>query len=269
MTKTQNKMRFLLQTRKGQVIYDFQYALLEALPFQMIWHEEEAEVRYAEKTVPDDLPDAASFIPVGSVEFVSEFIRKYLPGSAEALKPLNVPEILFPFTGRRIANIMYSEQFKEFFKTLPEKDRHDPDGTPLYKKSNDTIKSEFNGPVYYSPYEYQSSDFRHFQVSELIDIQSEWRTFVFMGRILDCRNYSGNCFAYPDPAEIRRMVNAYQKEAPVAYTLDIAVTAGRRTVVVECHRFFSCGLYGFNDYVKYPKMLSQAWFEIKNLQYNK
>lgn len=35
--------------------------------------------------------------------------------------------------------------------------------------------------------------------------------------------------------------------------------------VVECHRFFSCGLYGFNDPAVLPYMFSQAWFEIKNI----
>ena len=30
------------------------------------------------------------------------------------------------------------------------------------------------------------------------------------------------------------------------------------------HRFFSCGLYGFNDFYHYPLMLSQEWFEMKN-----
>ena len=32
------------------------------------------------------------------------------------------------------------------------------------------------------------------------------------------------------------------------------------------HRFFSCGLYGFCEHNKYPVMLSQEWFEMKNIK---
>ena len=62
------------------------------------------------------------------------------------------------------------------------------------------------------------------------------------------------------------MVKVYDAAAPVAYTLDVAVTPEGKTVVIECHRFFSCGLYGFSDIAKYPKMLSQAWFQMKTMK---
>jgi hypothetical protein len=67
---------------------------------------------------------------------------------------------------------------------------------------------------------------------------------------------------FPDVQKINtEMIPAY-KSAPVAYTLDIGII--RRlsdfdTVVIECHDFFSCGLYGFADHKVYPHMLHR-WF---------
>lgn len=54
------------------------------------------------------------------------------------------------------------------------------------------------------------------------------------------------------------MIEEY-KEAPIAYTLDVAITDKGDTVVLEVHDFFSCGLYGFNDYRKLPYMLHR-WY---------
>ena len=61
------------------------------------------------------------------------------------------------------------------------------------------------------------------------------------------------------------MIETYKPEAPVAYTLDIGVEKYRGTFIIECHRFFSCGLYGFSDHRRYPKMLSQEWAEITGI----
>ena len=78
---------------------------------------------------------------------------------------------------------------------------------------------------------------------------------------------------FPDANRIMDIVNAYAPEAPVAYTLDVYVTEDImlddhsicNTFVMECHRFFSCGLYGFCDYSKLPYMFSQEWYEILNM----
>ena len=137
-------------------------------------------------------------------------------------------------------------------------------------KSLDTIKSSFNGPKYVNSGtisdRYESKDFRHCQVSEIIDIVSEWRVFVFNGEIQHIGNYSGDCMAFPDADIIKEIVRVYGDEAPKAWTLDVAVTTEGDTVVLECHRFFSCGLYGFSDYRRIPKMYSQCWYQMINMR---
>ena len=104
------------------------------------------------------------------------------------------------------------------------------------------------------------------QVSQLIDIESEWRVFVFHGEIKHLANYSGNCTIFPSVERIKEMIKCYQSAgAPIAYTIDVGITSDEKTVVIECHRFFSCGLYGFNDYSVIPYMFSQTWHEMKSI----
>jgi hypothetical protein len=55
------------------------------------------------------------------------------------------------------------------------------------------------------------------------------------------------------------MTQAY-KSAPVAYTLDVGVN-NDGTFVIECHDFFSCGLYGFAKLDILPPMFSQWYHE--------
>lgn len=175
------------------------------------------------------------------------------------LEPLNVPEVLFPFAGRDIMNIRTDEDLKQLYKF-----------DKVFAKSMSVIKHPDNGWKY-NPNNQMNKllDLDNydncigFQVSSYVEFLSEWRVFVFNGKILDCRNYLGDFFTYPNPNTIINMAKEY-KNAPIAYTLDVGVTAGGETVVIECHRFFSCGLYGFNDFYHYPLMLSQEWFEMKN-----
>ena len=251
-------MTFLCQTYGGKVIHDFVFELLQAETYA-IWRGETFGIIFHEGTDFTDLrPRPDELTPVGSVEFVSEFLRAFHPKAEEALRPLNVPERLFPFAGRRITDIRNRDDFLRFRDGIPGFQIMRPD---LYRKSNDKIKNDLNGLV---SYPYDATDFRSSQVSEVIDIVSEWRAFVFRGEIRDLRNYSGDFTVFPDPERIRAMTDAYGDKAPVAYTLDVAVTAGGETVVIECHRFFSCGLYGFSDHKLIPYMLSQEWFEMRN-----
>ena len=185
-------------------------------------------------------------IPVGSVEFVHSFVERihgFIP------KPLYIPEELDPFTGRVI-------HYNTEVNFIDELVRH----RPVFVKSATKVKG-YTGII---------SDVREltedgvdddlFHASEIVDILSEWRVFVHRGKILDCRCYSGDPLCYPTRWKVERMVENY-KSSPIAYTLDVAVVNSIDTVVIECHNFYSCGLYGFKS-PKYPYMLSQAFHEL-------
>jgi len=61
---------------------------------------------------------------------------------------------------------------------------------------------------------------------------------------------------------IKQMIQDY-KSAPKAYTLDVGINE-KGTFIIECHTFFSCGLYGFTDYKLLPLMFISAWNELVN-----
>lgn len=251
-------MHFLIQTIDGAVVHDFCFEILLGRAYFQ-WAGERLETTLHEGLDFDGLEDPEALVPVGSVDFVSAFLRRFYPDAAGALRPLNVPEVLFPYAGRKIVNVFSPMDLQPAARPLFH------DGEQIYKKSLETIKDPRNGATAFGSTLFDGDgrpeNLAGFQVSELIDIVSEWRAFVLQGGIRYVANYSGNPLVFPSANVIRNMVGSYE-HAPVAYTLDVAVTKDGDTVVVECHRFFSCGLYGYNDHFRIPKMLSQAWFEI-------
>lgn len=247
-------MKFLIQKIDGEVRHDFAFTLLESIRYQKWLNpDEKITVKYLNTT--EDMVGWAlifrlfkgvhsKYIPIGSVEFVTAFFFRFynfLP------KPVNVPEELFPYTNRAIFN--GDQDAIEIHKDLK-----------LFIKSNDRIKKK---PEIYLPENYPwSLPMGRYQYSEFIQIDSEWRAFVFKGELVGLQNYSGDFTMFPNPHAIKRMIYAY-KDAPVAYTLDIGVQVNNgneyTTFVIEVHDFFSCGLYGFADHKILPQMNSQ-WF---------
>ena len=244
-------MNYLVQTVNGQIVHDFTFALERSQEY-FAWLGNKYSIRHQEGFDFSKVKRPDNYTPVGTVEFVSAYLRAFYPEAEAALIPLNVPEQLFPFAGREIVNAKSVDDLKPFTKEWS-----------VFSKSLTTIKSPDNGIK--SVFGDKFNGLVGTQVSSLIDFVSEWRVFVFNGKILDCRNYQGDHFTYPNPDTIKEMVKTYTN-APKVYTLDVGVTVDNKTVVVECHRFFSCGLYGFNQIHLYPVMLSQEWYEMKQIR---
>lgn len=244
---------FTAQRMDGRIVHDFVFTLVQSKEYYD-WAGEAMGIVYVNST--DELVGIhANTVPVGSVEFIKEFINKFWPtGPHPGLVPLNVPDCLFPWAGRKIKNITVSEDLQEF----------DP-SKRVFIKSTNTIKDPGNGMFWLSEIDL-SNIVDCYQMSEEIDILSEWRVLVFRNKVVYIANYSGDPLMFPNRGVIEDMIKIYERnDAPVAYTLDVGVNETEGTFIVECHRFFSCGLYGFCDYKLYPKMLSQAWFEMKRL----
>lgn len=219
-------MRFLIQTIDGKIKHDFSFTLLQAIDFHK-WTGNNIKFRLSDGYMP------SNYIPVGSVEFVSEYINKFY---GVIPKPINIPAELITkeFCGRNVIN-----------------------GTNLdinglnFVKSNDRIKS-FTEIC-------DSAPVGNYQISDLINIQSEYRCFVYKQKLVGINNYSGDFTIFPNIDKINKMIESF-KSAPVAYTLDVAICDGA-TVVIEVHDFFSCGLYGFSDLKILPYMFSQWYYE--------
>jgi hypothetical protein len=160
--------------------------------------------------------------PVGTVEFVHAAMAV---AGRQPPKPMNIPTQLHT---------------KEFLKRKVVYTTHD--GVDLdeenFVKQVDIVK----GYAGQTPTADKIPE-GVYLVSELVDIESEWRCFVCDGRITDVRRYA-SCYdaATPDWELAKKMVKAFTS-APPAWTLDVGV-GPLGTFVIECHHFYSCGLYG-------------------------
>jgi hypothetical protein len=221
-------MSFLIQTINGEIKHDFSFTLAESCEYDKWLHPNDFLTFMTCDYVPDN---HCNFVPIGTVEFVCDFLKKHynlVP------KPKNVPFELMDdkWTGRNVINGTEKDIIGEKFV-----------------KSNDVIKS-FTEICKIAPV-------GNYQISDLIDIESEWRAFVYKGKLVGLHNYSGEFDVFPNVNRIKQMISAYESQ-PIAYTLDVAIS-NNNTVVIEVHDFFSCGLYGFSDHKILPYMFSN-WF---------
>lgn len=248
---------FIIQaeTDKGRLlpIHDFSWTLIESIKYNT-WFFKEEKYRYYLHPTNCPFHDCLKpgYIPVGSVEFVIKFLKQVAPG--QVILPLSIPGELFDyeFTGRDMElikgdtkeTIAYVSKNRKLLSDSNEK---------VFAKSVDEIKGYTE---FIKPCELPSSG--TYLLSEIVDIKSEWRGFVYKGKLIDIRSYSGDVGAFPDMQQVNFMITAYQA-APPAYTIDVAVLKNGKTVIIECHNFFSCGLYGFADHSLLPTMLIKAF----------
>lgn len=265
------KFLFEVEPLTNDLLYDFQFELLQSIKSENYMNNFLNKRNHSYEFITIGLLyDNRSnykykeYIPIGSVEFVRNFMKYFYDIN---LSPINVPEELFPFTGREIHNFSLNE-LKEFLKV-------DNFEREWFVKSNTIIKKSPSFLIieedYHLFFEKNKDESESFQVSRYLDesttgaqLVSEWRVFVRNSRIVGCKNYSSDDAipAIPDIQIIKNMINSYHSKSPV-YTLDVGViedviTKEISTIVVEVHDFYSCGLYGFSS-PTLPYMYSQ-WF---------
>ena len=290
-------MKFLIEIdSQGKVLYDFSQMLVCMQDDCARWG-----IKYDIKTcqLEDIQPDGwfakkykggkikdDEYTPVGCVEFIRTF-AKLICGTA-VLLPLNVPPELHPtiYSGRSIYNIPSKETAKLFVADLLEKhilhgQWHVKDTTVIKHPDNkfyEVIPDTRNGMMTLEARigpdgkmckKVFDHDFAEKivgkQISRVVpDIVSEWRVFIdkkdMRGPVIGCECYSGDPIAFPNANRIRQFIDTYTL-SPEIYTLDVMVDKSGNTWVVECHEFFSCGLYGF-EYINYPNIVNRAWFAI-------
>jgi len=246
-------MKFLIQKINKEVRHDFAFTLLESIRFDKWLHGKDSTMKYQflntiEVVEPSDIYPPFEFthrhyyakcVPIGSVDFVTEYLV-HMYGLFP--KPINVPEELFHYAGREIFN----GNDQSFENSIGK----------FFFKSNDRIKG-YSG--YYDTGIPTKIPAGNYQISEFVhDINSEWRAFIYEGKLVGLQNYGGDFAKWPNTDIIKGMIGNY-KSAPIAYTLDIGISDDRGTFVIECHDFFSVGLYGFADLKLLPHMFYK-WF---------
>jgi hypothetical protein len=222
-------IKFLIQTFDGIVKHDFSFTLLESIRYHN-WLRDEKVFDY--RLTDDKI--FSNYIPIGSVEFVENYLYKYY---IIKFKPLNIPKDLLKekFTKRNIFNGTERDIIGKKFV-----------------KSNDKIKS-FAEITDHAP-------IGNYQISDIIEIDSEWRSFVYEGKLVGLQNYSGEFDIFPNVNLIKEMIAEY-KNCPIAYTLDVGINS-LSTFVLEAHPMVSVGLYGFSDHKILPYMFSKTFNQI-------
>jgi hypothetical protein len=238
---------FLIQTVDNVIVHDFSFQLIESIKFHN-WYYNKPIYNYVlsnttERPIMNNIQyyPLEEIIPIGTVEFVLEYLEKYY--GISNVKPLNIPIELRKFA-----------YLKRFLKeSISDKPIFNAGETPVFVKDNTKIKGWTN--IVEPNRSYPAGEYL---VSEFIDIESEWRAFVNNRELVGLQNYSGDFTMFPDVELIELMIDDY-KMCPLSYTLDVGINKKLGTFIIECHDFFSCGLYGFADHKLLPKMFINTW----------
>lgn len=180
------------------------------------------------------------YIPIGSIEFVQSYLNLL---GVDTMNPIEVPKCLQkPCFLNRDYRIVEA-------RNIPKKGN-------IFMKRADKLK-EFSGCIDFSQENHPMKEVEDglWQVSEIMDILSEWRIFVHNGRIINCVPYFSKnelqSVYFPDRELLNRMLaeialarNIHHAKLPFSYTLDVAVTS-EGTSLLEMHPWVSIGLYGY------------------------
>jgi hypothetical protein len=183
------------------------------------------------------------YVPVGSLEFVFEYLKLECGIKKECILPINIPDILMDqkFLKREV-QIKDKEDIQlngpKFIKSAA-----------AYKSFTEIVENVNDIPA------------GTYLVSDLIQIISEWRAFVCNGELVGIQHYAGDFRIFPDVSFVEGMVSLYTN-GPRSYTLDIGVNE-EGNFLIESHPFVSCGLYGFADYKRLPLMFIQGFNYMK------
>lgn len=185
-----------------------------------------------------------NIVPIGDIPFVTKWLKQVHGITRE--NPIEIPEYLRAdeFLKRNYMIVSWDKiprTGKFFLKDVSELKSFGNEINATYTD----IDNLFN---YVPKSKYDSSlvlDKEHrYLVSELFNIQSEYRVYVINGKIEAISNYNGDVTILPDIHLINKAVGIINKneEWLKSYTIDVMV-GPKGTALIEVHNFASVGLY--------------------------
>lgn len=182
------------------------------------------------------------YIPIGNIEFVTGYLNdKY---RIEKQNPIEIPKYL------RTDEFLKRDYHIVDWMGVPLKGRYFLKDVTELKKFADVVNMDCvirNGTVSCGMcgggiIELERG--RKYQVSDVFDIQSEWRIYVVRGVIESIACYNGDCTVLPDMVLIKKAVGRIGVEEKYlrSYTIDVMVGKWG-TALIEIHNFTSVGLY--------------------------
>lgn len=234
-------MNFLIESENYLPKHDFGFAVIEACKYRKDFNYTLSEDYYRHPSVYTRRNRLkVSQVPVGSVDFVHRHLLNWY-GQSYVPTPCIIAQELNQFLGREYKVLAVEE--------LPLV------GEYFIKPAN-LVKGETTILNRYTQ-AYELTE-KEYICSSLINISSEHRVFVHNNRVVDIRTYNNDFLTLPDLDKLNRIIRTIANP-PIAYTLDVAVTEEKETVIIELHNFYSCSLYGMQDTEKAAIMMSQ-WF---------
>jgi hypothetical protein len=106
-------------------------------------------------------------------------------------------------------------------------------------------------------------DNQHVLVSNPVSFETEYRCYVHKNRIVSMKHYAGHWEHSIDYRVAQAAVAAFT-QAPVAYALDMGLTAEGQTLLVECNDVTSLGCYGLAPKI-FGSLLMDRWAQIMEL----
>lgn len=181
-------------------------------------------------------------IPLGTIKFTENYFKIFY--DIEQENPIEIPPILRTdeFLKRKysiVKGINIPKKGKYFLKDVSRLKVFSYEGEMEYF----LFDSIFNEPKELDFALHLKRD-NLYQVSEIVDILSEYRIFVIDNEIYSINNYNGDVTLFPDINLVKKAILlwSYQKDCPNSYSLDIAITP-KGTIILECHILFSTGIY--------------------------
>lgn len=268
-------MKFYLQDEDS---LDFIWTMKQAKKWWDWWKPKEGIMEFV------DSPEASNDIcPIGSLEFVLDYYKRL---GISDLHPLNVPDYLFQFSigynngSRKVKSIdgwldeMVANSAKMRgtpLETTRERLKNHVWRGGIYVKSETKFKHPGNG-LYGSIGEFMESSgydpSDSYQVTSFDpEISDEWRYFVYDQRVVGVKCYLPDDMLSPKVPDKEWVLDKIRRIDLPAYTLDVAMSNNpnvKTPKILEVHDFFSCGLYGFNDYSIIPYMFYRS--HLKKIQ---
>lgn len=198
------------------------------------------EKRLYDKThFPKEYEDA---IPIGNIPFIDAWLKIFK--GIDNQNPIEIPPIL------------RTEEFLKRKYGIFKKEDIPTHGRYFIKDASQLKVFSFEGELEFFFYDgiwdkkEEGDNALHldpthlYQVSEIVNILSEYRVYIIGGEIQAIEHYNGNPTILPDVDLIKKanLLYSSQKDYPKSYSLDVMVTP-RGTSIIEIHNFTSLGLY--------------------------
>lgn len=180
----------------------------------------------------DNIHKFSNAIPVGSLEFVSLWLRE---NYKKDMVPIEVPECL------------RCEEFLMRKYQIIKKSEFSEPGRYFVKNASRLKQGSFTSLINQPDDICVDNTDDLFVLSEEFIAKSEWRVYVVNDQFINVTNYAGDPSIFPDMNKIRKMMFTYSikdPDRPKSYTLDVMVgPQSKGTAILEVHPFVSVGLY--------------------------